>query len=305
MLAFATRIAVMRLGKMVDEKVDPKATSPEQLAELMVGERRLEAPPLKRAAPGEVRLKLDAASRRRGSPASTSRCAGGEILGVAGVDGNGQRELAEVVAGPARAGRRASCALLTASGARTGARTWRAKRAWRTYPRTGCAARWSPTLTVEENVSLGRQDQPPFAKGPLIDFAGRRARTVKLLEAHDVRPREPERRMGDLSGGNQQKLVVARELDAAPKVLVVVQPTRGLDIARGGGGARAPARRTAAPGLRGAARLARPRRGARSCRTGWWCSSRGASPASSPGRPPAPGTSGRWAGACWARRSMA
>jgi simple sugar transport system ATP-binding protein len=86
-------------------------------------------------------------------------------------------------------------------------------------------------MTLEENVALGRQAVAPFARGPLIDFSGRRARAMTLLEANDVRPRDPLLRVGTLSGGNQQKLVVARELDSAPKVLVVVQPTRGLDIA--------------------------------------------------------------------------
>ena len=86
-------------------------------------------------------------------------------------------------------------------------------------------------MSVEENVALGRQQLAPFARGPFIDFAGRRQRAVALLEANDVRPREPLARMGSLSGGNQQKLVVGRELDQTPAVLVVVQPTRGLDIA--------------------------------------------------------------------------
>jgi simple sugar transport system ATP-binding protein len=86
-------------------------------------------------------------------------------------------------------------------------------------------------LTVEENVALGRHTAPPFARGARIDFAGRRARTEALLELNDVRPRAPTLRAGGLSGGNQQKLVVGRELDQAPALLVVVQPTRGLDVA--------------------------------------------------------------------------
>lgn len=152
----------------------------------------------------------------------------GEILGVAGVDGNGQRELAEVL---------------------TGLRGWTKGE----LLRDGAPqARWTPArsraagvahipedrlhraliadLTVEENAALGRQRAAPFAKGWRIDVAGRRARTAALLEAHDVRPRDPALRAGGLSGGNQQKLVVGRELDLAPEVLVVVQPTRGLDL---------------------------------------------------------------------------
>jgi len=85
-------------------------------------------------------------------------------------------------------------------------------------------------MSVEENVALGRQGKAPFAKGAQVDFAGRRERTRLLLQTYDVRPPDPEVALQALSGGNQQKVVVARELDAAPKLLVVVQPTRGLDI---------------------------------------------------------------------------
>ena len=85
-------------------------------------------------------------------------------------------------------------------------------------------------MQVEENIALGRQRQPPFARGAWIDFDGRRSRAVSLLESFDVRPPDPEAPIGELSGGNQQKVVLARELDVAPKLLVVVQPTRGLDV---------------------------------------------------------------------------
>jgi simple sugar transport system ATP-binding protein len=86
-------------------------------------------------------------------------------------------------------------------------------------------------MSVEENVSLGRQAHPPFAKGAWIDFDGRRARAQALVKDFDVRPPEPKARITALSGGNQQKVVVARELSFDPKLVVVVQPTRGLDIA--------------------------------------------------------------------------
>lgn len=152
----------------------------------------------------------------------------GEILGIAGVDGNGQRELAEVLTGlrPWSAGNfRYADQKVT---------HWNPKLARELgvahIPEDRLRRAIISELSVEENVALGRQTRPPFAQGPLIDFSKRRAATSELLKANDVRPRDPQLRAGGLSGGNQQKLVVGRELDAAPKLLVVVQPTRGLDL---------------------------------------------------------------------------
>jgi general nucleoside transport system ATP-binding protein len=148
---------------------------------------------------------------------------------VAGVDGNGQRELALVLTGllPATGGR---FALLGADATGLSPREVRA-RGLAHIPEDRLRHAITASLTVEENASLGRHQRPPFAKGPLVDGPARRAATVALLEAHDVRPRDPLTRMGGLSGGNQQKLVVGRELSGEPKVVVAVQPTRGLDIA--------------------------------------------------------------------------
>lgn len=231
-LTFSTRIAVMRRGKKVGETT-PAETSPEQLAAMMVGDgvpsprERGEGQGEGPTTPQEL-ARLDALTAT-GLHAVSLSIRTGEILGIAGVDGNGQRELAEVL---------------------TGLRPWTAG----TFAYAGNQlTQWDPgtareqgvahipedrlrraiigELSVEENVSLGRQRRAPYAKGARIDFAGRRASTTALLEANDVRPRDPRVRAGGLSGGNQQKLVVGRELDAAPKLLVVVQPTRGLDIA--------------------------------------------------------------------------
>jgi simple sugar transport system ATP-binding protein len=226
-LAFATRIAVMRRGRLV-ATVTPGETSADALAELMVGTRPEAPPPHAASTPGAVLLSTEAVSAQ-GLHEVTLEVRAGEIVGLAGVDGNGQRELAEVLTGL----RPFTSGLVTLAGQRlydvTPARARTLGVAHIPEDRLHRAV--VADLSVEENLSLGRTALPPFAKGPLIDFAGRRQRTVEVMERQDVRPREPWRRLGDLSGGNQQKLVVGRELDAAPKVLVVVQPTRGLDIA--------------------------------------------------------------------------
>jgi general nucleoside transport system ATP-binding protein len=227
-LTFSTRIAVMRRGKKVGETT-PAETTAEQLAALMVG---TEVPsPLERGeGQGEgpliaVLTELTAKGLDRVSLSVKA----GEILGIAGVDGNGQRELAEVLTGlrPWTAG--------TFTWAGQNLTEWNPRTARELgvahIPEDRLRRAIISELSVEENASLGRQRHAPFAKGPMIDFAERRASTTALLEANDVRPRDPTLRAGGLSGGNQQKLVVGRELDAAPKLLVVVQPTRGLDIA--------------------------------------------------------------------------
>ncbi len=231
-LAFATRIAVMRRGKKVADGLKPAETSPNALAELMVGGDALRVTPssggLAAGPLGTVVLALNAVDAV-GLEAVSLKVHAGEIVGIAGVDGNGQRELAEVVTG-LRAWKRGT---VTIAGTPRSALTPSiARQLGVTHiPEDRQLRAMVGDFTLEENVALGRHHLPPFARGPFIDFAGRRARTAALLEAHDVRPRDPTRRMAELSGGNQQKLVVARELDAAAKLLVVVQPTRGLDIA--------------------------------------------------------------------------
>lgn len=232
-LAFATRIAVMRKGKKVADDVKPVESSAEDLAGLMIGESGTERTDPSGRKPGaklvtrEVVLGLARVSAPRLHEVSFELRAS-EVLGIAGVDGNGQRELAEVVTGllPFRG-------TLTLKGQPFTELTPRQARALGVahVPEDRLRRALVAAQTVEETVALGRQHQPPFAKGPLIDFAGRRARAAALLEANDVRPREPGLRTGGLSGGNQQKLVVGRELDGKPSLLVAVQPTRGLDIA--------------------------------------------------------------------------
>ncbi|WP_342375694.1 ABC transporter ATP-binding protein [Myxococcus stipitatus] len=236
-LGVADRIAVMRRGRHVAE-VRPAETSASELAALMVGETQrasnTEAQANTAASPpGEVLLEAKGLQARgdNGHPALRGvdlTVRAGEIVGIAGVDGNGQRELAEVLTGlrPLTSGEGTLLGRkltgLTPAEARA--------RGVGHVPEDRLRRAVVKALSVEENVALGRHNQPPFARGPWIDFKGRRERATTLLAAYDVRPPEPTLALQALSGGNQQKVVVARELDAKPRLLVVVQPTRGLDI---------------------------------------------------------------------------
>ncbi|WNG60370.1 ABC transporter ATP-binding protein [Archangium gephyra] len=233
-LSVAERVAVMRRGRLVAE-VRAANTRPEELAALMVGESRVPLAEAQTYHPPEGEKLLEAKELRArgedGRPALQGislEVHAGEIVGIAGVDGNGQRELAEVLTGlrtlEGGGGHLLGgplTGLTPAEARRRGVGHVPEDRLWRAVVKA---------MTVEENVALGRQTQAPFARGLQVDFAGRRERTAALLKAYEVRPPDPEVPLQALSGGNQQKVVVARELDAGPKLLVVVQPTRGLDI---------------------------------------------------------------------------
>jgi simple sugar transport system ATP-binding protein len=152
----------------------------------------------------------------------------GEILGIAGVDGNGQSELAEVLTGLRRFTGTASLDGAPLARRPAGARAQGIVHLPEDRHRRGLCL----PLSAEENLALGRHRFPPFARGARIDRQGRRARAEELLRSFDVRPPLPLVRAGSLSGGNQQKLVAARELaQGTPALLVAVQPTRGLDVA--------------------------------------------------------------------------
>ncbi|HEY3451019.1 MAG TPA: ABC transporter ATP-binding protein [Myxococcales bacterium] len=232
-LGVAGRIGVMRRGKLVTV-VKSAETSANALSELMVGREVVgmaRAP--SKAGPGEPLVKLQGISAisDRGRPALTDlhfELKAGEILAIAGVDGNGQAELAEVLTGL----RRASAGTLTVAGqdlTRADPRTFRDAGVSH-VPSDRQQRGLCMDMRVDENLALGRHDRPPFAKGPFIDQAGRASAAKRLCAEFDVRPADPSLAARALSGGNQQKVIVAREVDAAPKVLVVVQPTRGLDV---------------------------------------------------------------------------
>jgi simple sugar transport system ATP-binding protein len=254
-LAVADRIAVLRRGKLVQTTATAQ-TSAAQLAEAVMGRplgmepvaelgipaasldgRRRASGPRSSASPsGATHALLEArelaCSSDRDRPALRGlsfTIARGEILGVAGVDGNGQAELAEVLTGLRRA-----TGTLRLDGATGFTRSAGAARKAGVVhlPEDRHRRALCLPLSVEENLALGRQTEAPYARGALIDKAGRRAKALQLVRDFDVRPPDPLARAGDLSGGNQQKLVAARELagGAPPRLVVAVQPTRGLDL---------------------------------------------------------------------------
>lgn len=191
-------------------------------------------PPLEPAVPrGGVVLRFEEVvapgeSGRGGlNGVSLTLCAG-EIVAIAGVEGNGQAELARVAAGR----------LVPRSGTlvRDGVRVPAGRAAPGAPERTGYIPEDRQrdglilNMDAAENALLGRQRQARFRRGPRIHRRALLDHCRRLMEAHDVRPPEPEALAGSLSGGNQQKLVVAREVDESPGLLVASHPTRGLDL---------------------------------------------------------------------------
>ncbi len=232
-LEISDRITVMRRGKVVGHLIT-KETNEEEIATMMVGRAVLLRVDKKPAKPGAVVMRVEnvAANSDQGVPALKGvsfELRRGEILGIAGVEGNGQSELMEVLAGTRRvtAGR----VLLGDRDITTyDARTERdAGVAFIPEDRRGAGLVLS--FSIAENSILGRERSPKFAWNELIlKLFAIREWARRLVKEFDVRTPSIDVAARNLSGGNQQKVIVAREIGSDPKVLLAAQPTRGVDI---------------------------------------------------------------------------
>jgi general nucleoside transport system ATP-binding protein len=201
----------------------------------MVGRRVLLQVEKKPATPGPVALAveglvvIDERGTRRVDGVSLS-IREGEIVGIAGIAGNGQSELLEAIAGMrlAQSGRimLGGIPLGAAEGDPHALRGRGLLHVPEDRLRTGLV----PPFEAFESAVLGFQDELRYGTGPILDHAAMIADTAEKMEAFDVRPRAPRLRTAKFSGGNQQKIVLAREIERGPKVLLVGQPTRGVDI---------------------------------------------------------------------------
>ena len=228
-------VSVMRRGEMV-ATVPTRETSPEALAELMVGRKVLLHVAKGPASPGRPVLEVedlavrdaDGVERLKGVSLTVRA---GEILGIAGVAGNGQSELLEVLGGFAQGtGRvRINGAPVALDASATG-RTRRA-RGVAHVPEDRQHLGLIMDFAAWENVALGYHDAPEYQRSALfMDNAAIRSATADKMKRYDVRPPDPTLAAKNFSGGNQQKIVVARELDRNPDLLLIGQPTRGVDI---------------------------------------------------------------------------
>jgi len=229
-------VSVMRRGTMVGT-VKTAETSPEELAELMVGRKVLLEVEKKPALPGKTVLTVE--NLRVVDEHGVERLKGvsfeiraGEILGIAGVAGNGQSELLEALGGIARATGKVvlNGAELPLSGKGADGRSRRAAGIAH-VPEDRQALGLIMDFTAWENVAFGYHDAPEYQKNALfMDNDALRADTERKMATFDVRPPIPTLAAKNFSGGNQQKIVVAREIERNPDLLLVGQPTRGVDI---------------------------------------------------------------------------
>ncbi|MBE3589533.1 MAG: ABC transporter ATP-binding protein [Firmicutes bacterium] len=228
----ADRVSVMRQGRRV-ATLPAAETSPEQLAELMVGRSVLLRVERGEHRPGEPVLAVEGLGRAaRGGRAALADISfevrAGEIFGLAGVEGNGQQELVEVLAGllkPDRGTVRLGGVDVTGRSPR---QLFEMGVAY--IPPDRQAEGLVLDLTVAENLALKDYYRAPLARRGLIDVKRLAERARALVVEYDVRPANPAAVARTLSGGNQQKVILGREVSSSPRLLIAAQPTRGLDV---------------------------------------------------------------------------
>jgi general nucleoside transport system ATP-binding protein len=226
------RITVMRNGKVTGE-TKPNETSPKKLAEMMVG-REVNFDPLKKKAEkrGPLLVIKDlhvVGDRGRNAVKGINlKVNGGEILGIAGISGNGQTELAESIAGL----RKPTAGNITIDGNQTtNCKAKQIRKAGLSYvPEERMRDGSIGEFKIKENLVLLNHNEPKFCRLGFLNFKKIQEHCEKLVKDYNVKTPSIETTTKSLSGGNIQKLIMARELSSNPKVLIASQPTRGVDI---------------------------------------------------------------------------
>jgi len=240
-LSIADRITVLRKGKATASGLATRESSKAELARLMVGREVLFHLEKKHRAPGEVVLAVEGvdALNDKGLPALRDvslTVRSGEIVGLAGVAGNGQSELAEVITGLRR---------LTRGRVRVHGEVMVQDRETRGddtlvrrmidsgvahVPEDRTHVGSAPNLSVTDNLIMKGYRDPPVSHGWSIDSSVARSQAESLRSSYDIMTPSVETPVRLLSGGNLQRVILAREIGTRPKLLVAMQPARGLDV---------------------------------------------------------------------------
>jgi ABC-type uncharacterized transport system ATPase subunit len=232
-MEIADRITVLRKGRVTASGLKPSETSPADLARLMVGRPVLFRIEREAQEAGEVVLEVEgvSADSDKGLPALRDvslQVRAGEILGIAGVAGNGQPELAEVITGLRRC---------------TGGRVLVRDQVVSNQPARAAIDRGvsyvpedrkevgtAPNLSITSNLILKAYRKPPIARGMAVDYPVARQHAQELKSEYDIIAPSVDTSVRYLSGGNLQRVILAREISAGPGLLIAMQPTRGLDV---------------------------------------------------------------------------
>lgn len=231
-MIMSDRVTVVRRGKII-ETLENKNTNTDDLAELMVGRKVKLIVDKDDKEPGAVILNVEdlGCFDNRGLPALKGvsfDVKAGEIFAIAGVDGNGQTELVEVLTG-LRKGTKGHVQFLGKD--ITNAKTKTIIEAGLSHiPEDRHKRGLVLNHSLAENAILGSHDQAPFSKNGIMDYEVIHEHCLKLIKEFDVRTPNEKVQASTLSGGNQQKLIVARELVRKPELLIASQPTRGVDV---------------------------------------------------------------------------
>ena len=232
-ISIVDEVTVLRGGKCVGSKLVDDSVTKDELTRMMVGRDVLfNFPPVTKA-PGGVRMKMEnlSAVNDKGVTALKNFSLDlreGEIVGLAGVDGNGQKELCEVLTGlrPSSGGRM----LLDGEDITAQNPLFYIRHHISHIPEdrhaTGLAMNWS----LKNNLILKRLDQAPVAKHHLVQGKVVDELWQKAQSEYQIKAISGDDEARNLSGGNQQKVILAREIDSDPRVLIANQPTRGLDV---------------------------------------------------------------------------
>ena len=231
-LAISDRIMVLRRGQVVGETTPGSATE-RSLAEMMVGRSVLLEVDKQPAQPGEVVLDVHdlRVEDDRGQQVVNGvslQVRAGEIVGIAGVQGNGQTELVEALTGlrPTRAGQ-----VLIAGADYTNAVPRKITESGTAHvPEDRQEDGLVLSYSIADNLVLNNYYLPPFANGVARNQDAINTNAERLVKEYDVRTPSPFVPVGNLSGGNKQKVIIARELSRPIKLLIAAQPTRGVDV---------------------------------------------------------------------------
>ena len=231
-LRITDRVTVLRNGNVIGT-VNTKETDERELARMMVGRNVVLQVKKSKATPGEPVLRVDGLSANdyRDLPAVKDvsfDVKAGEIVGIAGIEGNGQTELVEVLTGLRKA--QSGNVFLDEQEVTGLPPAELFQRGLAHIPEDRHRRGLILDFMIAENAVMGYQDSPPFARGPQLLMRKVYEFAQDVVEKFDVRTPSIRQNASTLSGGNQQKLIVGREFERQPQVLIAAQPTRGLDV---------------------------------------------------------------------------